>query len=898
MRQKLTLLIFFLLNATLYNGYCQSPPVFDWQQCLGGTSYDAATKVFIADDGGYILVGTANSNNGNVSGNHGASDVWVLKLDATGTLQWQKCLGGNKVDAAVSAVQLPGGNIFVLATVNSNNGNVTGNHGGNTNTSDVWLAALDPTGILLWQKTYGGTSFDEAHALLITSDNNLLIGASTESSNGDVTGHHGGQDFWMIKVDTLGNMVWQKALGGTGSDICNSITETNGGYIAAGSSNSSNCDVTRNNGGNDFWVVKTDFSGNLIWEKSYGGSSNESAFSTLVNDYGNIVIGGYTSSNDSDIVENHGGSEYWILELDASGMKIMQSTFGGSNSDLAFSLVKADADGYLLAGGTTSNDFDLQSAQPHGGEDCWLMKTDLSGNLVWSRAYGGSNSDRAFSVLQTADGGYVIAGYTQSNNGQVSGNHGASDLWVAKLSCLSPVAAFVTDDDTICVGSLLNFTNTSIHSADYTWMADGIPFNYNEVASIQFPAAGDYEISLSGSTCYASDTMRRIITAVNPTVPVVSQDGPYVCSGKSIHLSTQYAQSYLWLPDSIISPSIEITHGGDYSVQVNYHQCVSTSQILNVAEHASPAVDLGIDTSFCQNTVFTLHAPAGYQSYLWQNGSTDTAIYPISAGLYFVTVNSPYCSTTDSINLSVVQCTLAVANFSASQTSICENGCINFSDLSAYAESWQWNFPGANTTTSTDQNPTNICYSTPGTYQVELIVTNQYGANGITYTNYVTVNTSPSNPDVIVNGYWLSSNITAAGYQWYFNGDAIQGATDQSYSATIDGYYYVVIDNGSGCTATSDEVYANITGITAPDIKGAISIYPNPVRDMFTISGLDETVQAIELLDLTGKTVFIQQVNAPQKEMVINAGDFENGIYFLKINSSNKTVGNKIVINH
>src|SRR5687767_8287213 len=173
MRQKFKLLIFSLLNLCFSPGFSQAPPVFDWQQSLGGTSYDAATKILLAEDGGFVLAGTTNSNNGTVSGNHGLSDTWVVKLDASGTVQWQKCLGGNKVDAAVSAVELPGGTIVVLSTTNSNNGNVTNNHGGNTNTSDVWLAALNSSGTLIWQKTYGGTSFDAAHALLITSDNHL-----------------------------------------------------------------------------------------------------------------------------------------------------------------------------------------------------------------------------------------------------------------------------------------------------------------------------------------------------------------------------------------------------------------------------------------------------------------------------------------------------------------------------------------------------------------------------------------------------------------------------------------------------------------------------------------------------------------------------------------------------
>jgi PKD repeat protein len=280
------------------------------------------------------------------------------------------------------------------------------------------------------------------------------------------------------------------------------------------------------------------------------------------------------------------------------------------------------------------------------------------------------------------------------------------------------------------------------------------------------------------------------------------------------------------------------------------------------------------------------------------NGSTYTALYTNTAGLYYVTVSTAYCSTTDSINLAVVQCNLAVANFTASQTNICENSCINFSDLSANAESWHWNFPGANTNTSTMQNPTNICYSSPGTYEVELIVTNQFGSNAISYSNYITVNANPSVPFVIVNGFWLSSSVGAAGYQWYLNGNAIQGATQQSYSATNDGFYYVLIDNGSGCTTSSEEVYVNITAISNVDPGSALQIYPNPANEKITISGFDSGIKQLELVDLAGKTVFFQEITSPQKNFVVNTMNLENGIYFLKINSANKTDGKKIVINH
>jgi hypothetical protein len=392
--------------------------------------------------------------------------------------------------------------------------------------------------------------------------------------------------------------------------------------------------------------------------------------------------------------------------------------------------------------------------------------------------------------------------------------------------------------------------------------------------------------------------MHHAFVAVDPLSPVVVQNAPYICSGGNIQLSTQYAQTYLWLPDSIISPTLQITHGGDYSVQVNYHQCISTSPVLNVIEHPSPVVNLGADTSYCQTTVFTLHAPQGYQTYLWQNGSTSPDFYTNLGGLYYVTVSSAYCSTTDSINLGLITCNLALANFNASQTSICENSCINFNDLSSFADSWQWHFPGSNTPVSYDQHPSNICYSAPGTYDVELIVTNEYGANAITLSNFITVNAGPTQPDIIVNGYWLSSSIGAASYQWYLNGNSIPGATHQSYYANSDGFYHVEIENASGCTTSSTEAYLSVTVIAGIDAENSISIYPNPVRDQFTIADRGIDIQNLLLVDPSGKNVYLQANKNGQNELTVNTADLENGIYFLMIISENKSISKKIVVQH
>jgi len=881
----------------------EAPPVFSWQSCLGGSSYDAAAKLLPTADGGYIVVGTTYSNNGDVTGNHGNGDVWVVKLDSSGTKQWKKTLGGSGSDVAVSIVQLSSGKIFVVANTTSTNGNVTYNHG----LTDIWLVALNSSGTLLYQKTFGGSGDDVAHSIIQTNDGNLLIAGSSDSNNGDVTGNHGNDDYWLLKTDTLGNLLWQKSFGGSGTDGCNSVVATaDGGYLATGNSDSNDGDVTDNHGGDDFWIVKTDGSGNIQWEKSYGGSMNESALAAIQNTAGNFVIAGYTISNDGDVTDNKGSSDYWMLMLDSSGTLLNQHTYGGTNSDVAYSIIQASDGGYMLSGSTTSNDFDVTGN--HGGEDMWLMKTDAFGNLNWARCYGGSMTDRALSALQTSDGGFVAAGYTYSNNQQVSGNHGSSDMWAFKLSCLSPVSSFVFADDTVCINSLINFTNVSVNAATSSWLADGFSFSDHTNASFQFDSIKTYTISLVAATCYAKDTFNHAFTVIDHPVPQISASKSYLCPGDTITLSTINGGSVLWSTGDTTT-STKVSTAGNYSLMVTVHQCSGTSS-MTITQRSAPQFSLGNDTTFCGGKILRIHAPSGFVSYLWQNGSTDSIFNASTKGTYSVTVSDGYCFGTASIVLSAAACAYPVAEFSTSVNSICETSCISFNDQSSNATSWSWTFQGGTPVTSTSQNPANICYNSPGTYNVSLTATNAYGTSSISKSGYVVVSAYPSVPIVTVNGYFLMSS-AATSYQWFSQGAALTGAVNQSYGATQSGYYYVRTGNGTDCFSFSDSVYVMITGIENPvsNASNDFFVYPNPANDRVFIlerqvnskgATPNMNLQSIKIIDGIGQFVFQKEftTGVQQREFEISTANLANGIYFLNLDSQNDHVVMKLVIAH
>ncbi len=340
---KKLFLIFNSAFLTLTYSYAQ--PAIEWQKCLGGTFHDNAYSIQQTSDGGYVVASYTDSNNGDVAGNHGQYDYWVVKLDVTGNIQWQKCLGGTNADEASSIQQTSDGGYVVAGVASSNNGNVTGNHGN----LDYWIVKLDANGNIQWQKCLGGTGEERARSVQQTSDSGYVVAGYSKSNNGDVTGNHGNFDYWIVKLDVTGTIQWQKCLGGTADDMAYSIQQTSdGGYVVAGCSESINGDVTGNHGNFDSWVVKLDVTGTIQWQKCLGGTLSDYARSIQQTWDGGYVVAGIASSNDGDVTGNHGDEDYWVIKLDANGNIQWQKCFGGTGEDYAHSVRQSYDGGYVV----------------------------------------------------------------------------------------------------------------------------------------------------------------------------------------------------------------------------------------------------------------------------------------------------------------------------------------------------------------------------------------------------------------------------------------------------------------------------------------------------------------------------------------------------------------------
>ena len=405
-----TLLLF--LSATIF----AQVPSIEWQKSIGGTGQEYGHCIKQTNDGGYIMVGESVSPvGGMITNNYGNYDCWVVKLDNTGSVQWQKSLGGSGYDRGYSVQQTVDGGYIVGGNTSSNNFDVTGHYGG----SDCWVVKLNSSGVIEWQKPLGGSSEDEAFSIQQTSDGGYILCGYTFSTNGAVTtppggwivklnstgaiqwqkgaglfmnciqqttdggyiaagytntnGSLGGNDYQIVKLNSSGVIQWQKFYGGTSTDMAQSIQQTtDGGYIVAGTSDSSNTDVTNNNGSADYWVLKLNSLGELQWQKALGGSSFDYGKSIQQTTDGGFIVCGKINSNNGLVTGNHGDEDYWVVKLDNSGSVLWQKTLGGSGTDWGQSIQQTSDGGYIVAGTTGSSNGDVTIQ--YGDRDFWVVK--------------------------------------------------------------------------------------------------------------------------------------------------------------------------------------------------------------------------------------------------------------------------------------------------------------------------------------------------------------------------------------------------------------------------------------------------------------------------------------------------------------------------------------------
>ena len=262
-----------------------------------------------------VLDVTGSGGEGNTRNSqtlHAGGDYWALKLDTNGNLQWSKYFGGYFTDTAFDGIQTDDNGFLIVGSSDSEDVDISDNIG----SYDFWIVKVNSYGILEWENNYGGSQIDEAHKIIKTDDGNFLIVGDTRSEDIDISNSLGAADVWAIKISPNGQLLEETSYGGESFDVGRSvISDIENGYIICGSSRSGTGQLTQNNGQNDVWVFKTEANGNLKWQTSIGGSDVDYAYGVAQLDNGKIIVVGESSSNDFDVPENKGFTDLIITTL-------------------------------------------------------------------------------------------------------------------------------------------------------------------------------------------------------------------------------------------------------------------------------------------------------------------------------------------------------------------------------------------------------------------------------------------------------------------------------------------------------------------------------------------------------------------------------------------------------
>ncbi len=420
----------FLLMIAISSGLFAQSPHIEWQKLIGGTQADMGRKINYSHEGGLILFGYSKSGNGDFDDNHGSDDFMVVNTDLEGNINWTKNYGGGNSDIGKEFVLTPDGGYILLGDSRSSGGDISDPLG----LDDVWAVKIDGAGNLIWEKSYGGSGEDSGSSIKATPDGNYLIAGLTRSNDGDVTGQHGTNtnDTWILKIDPDGNIIWANCYGGSGSEFPIDVFVTpENEYIITGQSTSTDGDLLGNYGGNDVWLLKLNSSGDIIWSKNYGGSCDEYSRSIRPTSNG-YLISSYSCSDNFDVSQNNGEFDYWIFEIDFDGEIIWEKSLGGSDWDVAFSAEPTESGGCIVLGYSKSNDGDISGN--YGNYDAWIVELDTNKNLLWEKNLGGSGIERICDFLRLDDSSLLIIGDTGSNDFDITGNNGSYDFWLMKLS--------------------------------------------------------------------------------------------------------------------------------------------------------------------------------------------------------------------------------------------------------------------------------------------------------------------------------------------------------------------------------------------------------------------------------------------------------------------------------
>lgn len=660
--------------------FSQAPEI-EWQNTIGGSSEDMLFCVDQTSDGGYILGGASLSgNSGDKTEDSLGFDYWVIKLNSLGDIVWQNSIGGDGYETLNSIEETSDGG-YILGGLSTSG--ISGDKTEASSGNDYWVVKLNSTGDIEWQNTIGGSADDRLYDVAQTTDGGYILGGvSTSGISGDKTEAHIGlyNDYWVIKLNSTGGIVWQNTIGGTGQDELRSVEQTSdGGYILGGHSYTTGIsgDKTEANVGlvkSDYWVIKLNSTGSIEWQNTIGGDNYDYLNSIAQTSDGGYFLGGESISGISgDKNEaNLGIYDYWVIKLNSTGSIMWQNTIGGSQNEHLNSISQTEDGGYILGGESASGISGDKTEICLGSQDYWIIKLNSSGGIEWENTIGGINYDYFKSIAQTADGGYLLGGFTTSGISvdKTEACLGFYDYWVIKLAgagCI-PAAEVCNglDDDcdgfvdeglvptiTISAGGPTTFCSggsvvlSAMHDgATLQWKKNGV--NIPGATSTTYTASGSGTKTYTCTTtsaCGTSTSTGIVVTVnTNPPATITAGGSTTFCAGGSVVLTANAGGglSYQWYKGgSLIAGATSINYtatlAGNYKCRVTKMAtgCYKNSNTITVSVPCKE----GIETVANDFSIYPNPANS-FITIEWSSGIEKTIQLTDALGKIIQTINS------------------------------------------------------------------------------------------------------------------------------------------------------------------------------------------------------------------------------------------------------------------
>jgi len=410
--------IILFLILFIYSGFTYSQLQVNWQQSYGGSESEEAYGI-AKTESGFLVLGSTFSTDGQVGSTlYGGTDYWIVNTDSMGNLLWEKNFGGSSFDGLWDGfAAINNTDVFLVGASSSVDGDISYDpYNGKNN---MWVVRIDTSGNIIWDRKVGspiGLIYEQYGTP--TADGGVVLSAQVDYPGGDVSNYYGGYDGWMIKLNSNGETDWDFSMGTSSFEFINRVSQTSdGGYLAClsgkpnGIDGNIKCKCIENSP--DAILFKIDASGNEEWQQCYGGSETDGIFDAVEIDNGYLLLA-HTRSNDGDLLGSgwHGGHDIWIIRTDETGNIVWQKCYGGSQDDFPKAIFSTVDDNFLIFGITHSFNGDIID-NPSNSTDhssIWVFKINGAGDLLWQQCIGGHASEKLSRVAAFGNNNYAVSG--------------------------------------------------------------------------------------------------------------------------------------------------------------------------------------------------------------------------------------------------------------------------------------------------------------------------------------------------------------------------------------------------------------------------------------------------------------------------------------------------------